>query len=205
MSQRPDDQLAAFPALPEGMPAGAIDLAWVKHLMEEEFNARDWREANELALLALMEIQEHWGYVSEDAAAVVADHLGVELQRVYSLLTFYADLRTTPRADNVYVACDGAACHTLGSGDLVDRVFDRLGITHKGQTSADGKITVEIWSGCMGACQIGPMASVNGKHIGFLTPKQIDRILDELQGRASPIAGRQSPNDAGASRDSTIR
>lgn len=169
------------PALGDAQPPQPIDLAWVQRMMDEEYNARDWREANELALLALMEIQEHWGYCSEEAAAVVAAHLGVELQRVYALLTFYADLRTTPRANNVYVACDGAACHTLGSGELVDRIFARLGIARKGETSADGAVTVEIWSGCMGACQVGPLASVNGRHVGFLTPAKVDRILDQLQ------------------------
>src|SRR5215213_2365209 len=162
--------------VPPPQPPQPIDLGWVKHLMEEEFNARDWREANELALLALMEIQEHWGYCSEDAAAVVAEHLGVEMQRVYALLTFYGDLRTTPRADNVYIACDGAACNTLGSGVLLDRIS----IVRKGQTSPDGKVTMEVFSGCMGACQIGPMATVNGKAFGHLTPEKVDQILNEL-------------------------
>jgi len=166
--------------VPPPQPAQPIDLGWVKHLMDEEFNARDWREANELALLALMEIQEHWGYCSQDAAAVVADHLGIELQRVYALLTFYGDLRTTPRADNVYIACDGAACNALGSGKLLNRIIDRLGIIRKGQTSLDGKVTMEVFSGCMGACQLGPLAMVNGKSYGYLTPEKVDLILNEL-------------------------
>ncbi|MFN8540113.1 MAG: NAD(P)H-dependent oxidoreductase subunit E [Thermomicrobiales bacterium] len=122
--------------VPPGKPPEPIDLGWVKHLMEEEFNARDWREAQELALLALMEIQEHWGYCSQEACAVVAEHLGVELQRVYALVTFYGDLRTTRRGPNVYIACDGAACNTLGSGHLMDHIYDRLHLTQKGQTTA---------------------------------------------------------------------
>ena len=111
---------------------------------------------------------------------MVADHLGIELQRVYALLTFYADLRTTARAQHVYTICDGAACHTLGSGELRELIFERLGIVQKGETSPDGKVTVEIWSGCMGACQIGPMANVDGRYHGFLTPEKVHRILDEL-------------------------
>lgn len=167
--------------VPPGKPAEAIDLGWVKHLMEEEFNARDWREAQELALLALMEIQEHWGYCSQEACAVVADHLGVELQRVYALVTFYGDLRTTRRAPNVYIACDGAACNTLGSGRLMEHIYDRLDLTAKGQTTADGATTVEVFSGCMGACQIGPMAQINGKYYGNLTREKVDAILDQMK------------------------
>ena len=184
--QRVPDQL------PMSEPTRGIDLGWVKHMMEEEYNARDWREANELALLALMEIQEHFGYCSEEAASVVADHLGIELQRVYALLTFYADLRTTARAQHVYTICDGAACHTLGSGELRELIFERLGIVQKGETSPDGKVTVEIWSGCMGACQIGPMANVDGRYHGFLTPEKVHRILDELQGVEASGVGRQA-------------
>lgn len=163
-----------------------IDLAWVERLMADEYNPRDWREANELALLALMDIQEHWGWVSEDAAAVVAEHLGIELQRVYALVTFYADLRTTPRAGHVFTFCDGAACHTLGSGELVDQIMERLRITRKGQTSPDGTTTFEIWSGCMGACQIGPLAQVDGKYVGDLTAEKVARILDDLEQTPAP-------------------
>ncbi len=166
--------------VPSGKRAETIDLAWVKHLMEEEFNARDWREAQELALLALMEIQEHWGYCSQEACAVVAEHLGVELQRVYQLVTFYGDLRTTKRAPNVYIACDGAACNTLGSGQLMEHIYDRLNLIQKGQTTADGTTTIEIFSGCMGACQIGPLAQVNGKYYGFLTREKVDEILPRV-------------------------
>ena len=178
MSQSPNGQ--RIEPVPPPQPAQPIDLGWVKGLMDEEFNARDWREANELALLALMEIQEHWGYCSQDAAAVVADHLGIELQRVYALLTFYGDLRTTPRAANVYVACDGAACNVLGSGQRVERIMDRLSIIRKGQTSPDGKVTMEVFSGCMGACQVGPLAVVNGKPYGHLDAEKVDEILNEL-------------------------
>src|SRR3712207_8822898 len=39
--QRVPDQL------PMSEPTRGIDLGWVKHMMEEEYNARDWREANE--------------------------------------------------------------------------------------------------------------------------------------------------------------
>jgi NADH-quinone oxidoreductase subunit E len=167
--------------VPPGKPPETIDLGWVKHLMEEEFNARDWREAQELALLALMEIQEHWGYCSQEACAVVAEHLGVELQRVYQLVTFYGDLRTTKRGPNVYIACDGAACNTLGSGQLMDHIYDRLYLTGKGQTTSDGALTVEVFSGCMGACQIGPMAQINGKYYGHLTREKVDEILDQMR------------------------
>lgn len=163
----------------------SIDLNWVQQLMRDNYNARDWREANELALLALMDIQEHWGYCSENAATVVADHLGIELQRVFALLTFYADLRTTPRAASVITACDGAACHALGSGEVVERFFERLGITTKGETNAAGTITMEIWSGCMGACQLGPLAAVNGQYLGLLTPDKAGEIVAGLEREAT--------------------
>lgn len=169
----------------------SIDLGWVAQLMRDHYNARDWREANELALLALMDIQEHWGYCSENAASVVAGHLGIELQRVYALLTFYADLRTTPRAASVITACDGAACHTLGAGKVVDTLFSRLGITAKGQTNAAGTITMELWSGCMGACQLGPLAAVDGQYIGRLTPEKAGEIVANLERNAG--AGGHDP------------
>jgi len=53
--------------------AGEIDLAVVRELMSH-FKPQDHQEAQELVLSALQEINEHFGWVSPEAAQIVADH-----------------------------------------------------------------------------------------------------------------------------------
>ncbi|MFN8517343.1 MAG: NAD(P)H-dependent oxidoreductase subunit E [Chloroflexia bacterium] len=130
-----------------------------------------------------MEIQEHWGYCSQGSLRGRRGASGRGVAAVYALVTFYGDLRTTRRGPNVYIACDGAACNTLGSGHLMDHIYDRLHLTQKGQTTADGQLTVESSRGCMGACQIGPMAQVNGKYWPPDAREKVDAILDQMRGK----------------------
>ena len=69
-----------------------IDLEEVRKMLSH-FHYRDFQEAQELILSALQEINEHFGWVSLEAAEVVAEHFGTTASRVYGLLTFYADFR----------------------------------------------------------------------------------------------------------------
>ncbi|MDQ3781259.1 MAG: NAD(P)H-dependent oxidoreductase subunit E, partial [Chloroflexota bacterium] len=73
-----------------------IDLDVVREILSH-LKPRDFQEAQELILAALQEINEHFGYVSLPAAELVAEHLDTTVNRVYGLLTFYADFRTQPR------------------------------------------------------------------------------------------------------------
>ena len=74
----------------------AIDLDVVREMLSH-FTFNDYEEAQELILSALQEINEHFGWVSLEAAKVVADHFNTTDNRVFGLLTFYADFRTEPR------------------------------------------------------------------------------------------------------------
>ena len=47
-----------------------IDLEWVAQVLDEHFTPRDYQEAQELILPCLQEVQERYGYVSEEAVIV---------------------------------------------------------------------------------------------------------------------------------------
>src|SRR5215203_6339470 len=115
-----------------------IDLDEVRRILSH-FHYRDFQEAQELILSALQEVNEHFGWVSFEAAEVVAEHFGTTASRVYGLLTFYADFRTEPRGNHFMLLCHGMACYVTGSQQLVQALQDRYGIGD-GQTTADGEL-----------------------------------------------------------------
>jgi NADH-quinone oxidoreductase subunit E len=170
------------PAAPDGPtapreipPEARIDLDEVRGILSH-FPYRDFQEAQELILSALQEINEHFGWVSLDAAEVVAQHFGTTASRVYGLLTFYADFRTEPR---------GMACYVMGSQRLVQNLEDVWGIADGG-TTADGELTVQIVNGCLGVCDRAPICKLDAEYFGDLTVESLNTaIRDAIAGGGS--------------------
>ena len=177
------------PAVPRDIPPDArIDLDEVRNILSH-FHYRDFQEAQELILSALQEINEHFGWVSLEAADVVAEHFGTTASRVYGLLTFYADFRTEPRSKHFMLLCHGMACYVMGSQRLVQNLEDVWGISDGG-TTADGELTVQVVNGCLGVCDRAPICKLDADYFGDLTVASLNEVI-----RAA-IAGGGSWRDA---------
>ena len=157
-------------------PSQTIDLEVVRGMMSR-ITYSDHQEAQELILFALQEINEHFGWVSLEAAEIVAEHLGTTVNRVYALLTFYADFRTAPRGDNFMLVCHGMSCYVAGSMRLVQSLKDRHGVTD-GETTADGSLTIQVVDGCLGVCDRAPLVKLNQDFHGDLTVESLTRLLE---------------------------
>jgi NADH-quinone oxidoreductase subunit E len=160
----------------EGLPLGdAIDLEEVRRILSH-FHYRDFQEAQELILSALQEINEHFGWVSLEAADVVAEHFGTTATRIYGLLTFYADFRTEPRGKHFMLLCHGMACYVMGSQRLVQDLEDVWGIADGG-TTADGELTVQVVNGCLGVCDQAPICKLDANFYGDLTAEKLNAVI----------------------------
>lgn len=169
-----------------------VDLEVVRELLSH-IRPNDYQEAQELILAALQEINEHFGYVSREAAEVVADHLGTTVNRIYGLLTFYADFRTEPRGRHFMLLCHGMSCYVLGSQRLAQELKDQYGI-EDGGTSADGELTVQIVNGCLGVCDRAPIAKLDQDYIGDLTTERLNEAIRRAIAAGGP---REVPHVAG--------
>lgn len=165
-----------------------IDLAVVREIMSH-FKPQDFQEAQELILSALQEINEHFGWVSLEAAEVVADQLGTTVNRIYGLLTFYADFRTEPRGNHFMLLCHGMSCYVMGSQNLVQELSDRYGITDGG-TTKDGELTVQVVNGCLGVCDRAPIVKIDSDFYGELSVESFNDVIARVIA-AGPAAGGQ--------------
>ena len=174
-------------ALPDAAERREIDLDVVREMLSH-FRPSDHQEAQELILSALQEINEHFGWVSLEAAEVVAQHLGTTTNRIYGLLTFYADFRTEPRGNHFMLLCHGMSCYVLGSQKLIDELETRYGITDGG-TTADGELTVQVVNGCLGVCDRAPLVKLDTDFHGELTVERLNEVIQHAvaQGKA-PVA-----------------
>ena len=76
-----------------------------------------------------------------------------------------------------------------GGDEMLEHACKKLGV-RSGQTTPDGKLTVEF-AECLGICDFAPAALADdGRIFGPLTPEKVDAMLDELKkGPVDPSHG----------------
>lgn len=154
-----------------------IDLAKVRELVSH-FTFDDFEEAQELILSALQEVNEQYGWVSPEAAEIVARQLNTTATRVYGLLTFYADFRTEPRGNHHMLICHGMSCYVLGSQQLVQTMQERFGVDD-GETTADEQLSVQVVNGCLGVCDLSPIVKIDDDYHGPVTPESLTILVNQ--------------------------
>ena len=126
----------------------------------------------------LNEVQEEFGYISEQAMLDISKHIDVSLSEIYSVVTFYSRF-TLKQAGKYHITiCLGTACFVKGSEKLLDRAKERLNI-EVGDTTPDGKFSLDEVR-CIGACGLAPVFTVNGEVYGKATVKMLDEVIDNL-------------------------
>ncbi len=124
---------------------------------------------------AMQKAQDIYGYLPIEVQSAIGKAFGVPLEEVYGIATFYAQFNLQPKGKYTIGVCLGTACYVKGSGDVLAKFEERLGI-HPGDTSADGKYTLDA-TRCIGCCGLAPVLTVNGEVYGNLTKDDVDRIL----------------------------
>ena len=120
--------------------------------------------------------QELYGYLPIEVQTIIAEELELPLAEVYGVVTFYAQFTLNPRGAYNIGVCMGTACYVKGSGSVLERIQQRLGIEPGGITP-DGKFSLEA-TRCIRACGLAPVMTINDEVYGRLTPAEVDKILD---------------------------
>ena len=127
-------------------------------------------------LMAVMqEAQEIYGYLPMEVQEMIADGMNVPLGKVYGVATFYAQFALSPKGAYNISVCLGTACHVKGSGDIFNRLSEKLGIGAD-ECTEDGRFSLTACR-CIGACGLAPVLTVNEDVYGRLTVDDVDGIL----------------------------
>jgi NADP-reducing hydrogenase subunit HndA len=124
---------------------------------------------------AMQAAQAIYGYLPIEVQSKIASTFGVSLEEVYGIATFYAQFNLKPKGKYTIGICLGTACYVKGSGLVLDKFKERLGI-EAGETSADQKFTLDA-TRCIGCCGLAPVLTVNEEVYGNLTTDDVDKIL----------------------------
>ncbi len=127
-------------------------------------------------LMAVMqEAQEIYGYLPMEVQEMIADGMNVPLEKVYGVATFYAQFALSPKGAYNISVCLGTACYVKGSGDIFNRLSEKLGIGAD-ECTEDGRFSLTACR-CIGACGLAPVLTVNEDVYGRLTVDDVDGIL----------------------------
>lgn len=112
-------------------------------------------------LPALHLVQDSLRCVPLEAIKDIADILDLHAAEVHDTMSFYGFFRDREKplgARRLWV-CRSISCMLRGGEELLESVCHKLHV-HPGQTTPDGKLTVE-YAECLGACEGAPCVLVD--------------------------------------------
>ena len=127
----------------------------------------------------LQEAQEIYGYLPIEVQTMVAEGLNVSLEEVYGVSTFYSQFALSPKGKYNISVCLGTACYVKGSGDILNKLSEQLGIGAE-ECTADGQFSLTACR-CIGACGLAPVITVNEDVYGRLTVDDVPYILNKYK------------------------
>lgn len=132
------------------------------------------------ALMPVMQkAQEIYGYLPIEVQTMISDEMGIPLEKIYGVATFYSQFALQPKGKYRISVCLGTACYVKGAGAIFSKLEEMLGITN-GECTSDGKFSLDSCR-CVGACGLAPVMMINDEVYGRLVAEDIPGILAKYQ------------------------
>lgn len=166
------------PADPAKPPAGVPDpqSTPVPAALREEIEGLMslYPDPRSAALPALAAAQRLHGWCSPEAIEQVACVMRVTPAYLDAVVTFYDMLEPAPVGRCPIYVCTNISCSLRGADELYEAVREAAG--------EDPEFNVRPFE-CLGACDIAPMASVDGVYVGPLELEDVPRLLEDVRAR----------------------
>ena len=134
-------------------------------------------------LPALGAAQRVHGWCSPEALRQVAAVMQVTPAYLSSVATFYDMLRTEPSGSRYVYVCTSVACHVRNAKRIYESIAE--------QAEAQGLEDVEVREfECLGACDLAPMASIDGRYVGPLSSEDAGELVAAVKEGRDPFPGR---------------
>jgi NADH:ubiquinone oxidoreductase subunit E len=133
-------------------------------------------ETRSASLPALQAAQRLHGWCSPEAIEQVACVMRLTPADLASVATFYDMLETEPVGRHSVYVCTNISCSLCGADALLAAMQEAAAEAPDG----DAEFNVRAFE-CLGACDIAPMASVDGVYVGPLSLEDVPALLDDVR------------------------
>jgi NADH-quinone oxidoreductase subunit E len=137
-------------------------------------------DSRSAAIPALKVVQAEHGWCSPTAIEQAACVMRLTPAYLTAVATFYDMFELAPKPEHDVYVCTNITCSLLGADEIYAEMRDVAGQT----------CNVRGFE-CLGACEIGPMASVDGEYVGPLTKADCREIVEDLQAGREVLPDKQ--------------
>ncbi len=182
MSPRGWDAPADLEMDPATIPAPVSTPVPEELRREIESHMALYPDTRSAALPALAAAQRVHGWCSPEAIDQVACVMGVTPAELDAVATFYDMLYTEPVGRHAIYVCTNISCSLRGADELYATIREAAG--------DDTAFNVRAFE-CLGACDIAPMASVDGVYVGPLTTADVPALLEDVRAGRDVLPDKQ--------------
>ncbi|MBA2517968.1 MAG: NAD(P)H-dependent oxidoreductase subunit E [Solirubrobacterales bacterium] len=154
----------------------------------EEYVTR-YPDVRSASIPALFAVQDEHGWCSPTAIEQAACVLRLTPAYLTSVATFYDMFETHAKGEHDVYVCTNISC-SLRGGDQIYEAFLTAG-------GDDPSFNIRSFE-CLGACDIAPMASVNGTYVGPLDEADCHTVIEDLKAGRTPLDAKQIRHRASA-------
>jgi NADH-quinone oxidoreductase subunit E len=134
------------------------------------------------AIPALHIVQGEHGWCSPTAIEQAACVMRLTPAYLSALATFYDMFSTTPKGRHDVFVCTNISCSLRGADAIFAEMLSTAG--------NDPDFHVKAFE-CLGACDIAPMASVDGEYVGPLEAADCRAIVDDIKAGREVLPDKQ--------------
>lgn len=147
----------------------------------EDFMSR-YPDPKSAAIPALAAAQRLHGWCSPEAVEQVACVMRLTPAYLIAVATFYDMLETTPVGRKTVYVCTNISCSLRGADAVLARLREELG--------HDPDVNLRGFE-CLGACDIAPMASIDGVYVGPIDDEDVAVLAAQIREGAEPLPAKQ--------------
>jgi NADH-quinone oxidoreductase subunit E len=146
-----------------------------EEIAEVEALIGEYPDPRAASIEALMVVQKHRRWVSDEALRDIAAFIGMDPSELDGVATFYNLIYRRPVGRHVILLCDSVSCWIVGYEKIRRSLEQKLGIGF-GQTTEDDRFTL-LPIACLGACERGPALMIDEDLHANVEASRLDEIL----------------------------
>jgi NADH-quinone oxidoreductase subunit E len=131
---------------------------------------------------ALHEVQAEYGWCSPEGIEQAACVMRLTPGYLIAVATFYDMLFTYPVGRHDVWVCTNISCSLCGADELYEAFRAEIG--------DDPDFNLRPFE-CLGACDIAPMASIDGRYVGPIALDEVPTVVEQIRNGDEPLPDKQ--------------
>ncbi len=140
------------------------------------------QERQSASISALYAVQRRYGWCTPEGIVQAAAVLRITPAELSAVATFYDMFETRPAGTKTVYVCTNISCSLCGADELLAAL--------RGELGDDPDVNLRGFE-CLGACDMAPMASVNGVYVGPIGLDEVPTLAGQVRAGEDPLPARQ--------------